>query len=438
MITDIFEQKLQVTQHKLAVLQQQAEQLPTEQEAMLSALVEELSVSMEELQVTAEELHANNRALHDTHQALATEHLHYQELFELSPDAHLVTDLRGVIQQANRKAVDLLNINQKFLVGKPLVVFLAAASQPKFHSLLTQLEELQSDQRPKQIELHIRPRNNSPFWAAVKVDVIYSRQHQTISLYWVIRNISQQKHTEIALQTNEQCYRSIVEEQPDLICRMLADGTITFVNPAFCLYFERTLEELLGQNFITLAAAEDQEAILKKLAELSHPGQVGRIEHRAILASGTVRWLQWDHRLLLSNQGHLIEFQSTGRDISNYKQTQQEIENTLQHQELLLQDINHYINNDLQGIQNNLQGIKNSMLKLHAMKIEGMQTSDRLKNCQDRVSMLSRMHSKLYHANNLGTINFAHYVSSLVPDLLEIYKTGTNSINGVAELRDES
>ena len=47
------------------------------------------------------------------------------EQFEFTPDAHLVTDRRGNIEQANAAAAVLLGVRKEFLVGKPLPFFVA-------------------------------------------------------------------------------------------------------------------------------------------------------------------------------------------------------------------------------------------------------------------------------------------------------------------------
>jgi PAS domain S-box-containing protein len=44
-------------------------------------------------------------------------------LFEFVPDAYWLTDINGTIQEANRAAGSLLNISPRFLIGKPLSVF---------------------------------------------------------------------------------------------------------------------------------------------------------------------------------------------------------------------------------------------------------------------------------------------------------------------------
>ena len=45
--------------------------------------------------------------------------------------------------------------------------------------------------------------------------------------------------TEEALVNSEQLYRAIVEDQTEFICRFRPDGTLSFVNEAFCRYLRK-------------------------------------------------------------------------------------------------------------------------------------------------------------------------------------------------------
>ena len=53
----------------------------------------------------------------------------------------------------------------------------------------------------------------------------------------------------MALKASEERYRSIVEDQIELICRFGSDGIISFANEAYCHYFNKTLQELTGRRF---------------------------------------------------------------------------------------------------------------------------------------------------------------------------------------------
>jgi PAS domain S-box-containing protein len=50
----------------------------------------------------------------------------------------------------------------------------------------------------------------------------------------------------MAEKQSEERYRAIVENQIEMICFYQADGTITFVNAAYCRYFNKNQEELIG------------------------------------------------------------------------------------------------------------------------------------------------------------------------------------------------
>ena len=65
-------------------------------------------------------------------------------------------------------------------------------------------------------------------------------------------DITERRLAEKGLRASEERYRTIVEEQTELICRYRPDTTLTFVNEAYCRYFGRAREELIGQELPTL------------------------------------------------------------------------------------------------------------------------------------------------------------------------------------------
>ena len=50
-------------------------------------------------------------------------------------------------------------------------------------------------------------------------------------------DMTEQKHLEESLRISEQRYRSVVEDQTELICRYLPDGRLSFVNDAYLRYY---------------------------------------------------------------------------------------------------------------------------------------------------------------------------------------------------------
>ncbi|MBE9010106.1 PAS domain S-box protein [Pseudanabaenaceae cyanobacterium LEGE 13415] len=159
--------------------------------------LEELFSALEELSIAEEELRQQNEMLVAAQSEIEMERQRYQELFEFAPDAYLVTDLYGVIREANRAAVRLFNVTHRYLIRKPLVSFIPEEQRQAFRSVLNQLPAIQ---RVQEWELMARGRNTEPFTAAITVETVLDRQGEPTVLRWLIRDITSRKRSEAQLQ----------------------------------------------------------------------------------------------------------------------------------------------------------------------------------------------------------------------------------------------
>ena len=73
--------------------------------------------------------------------------------------------------------------------------------------------------------------------------------------YHLQREITEQKQREESPQKSAQHY-AIVEPQTELICRFLPDGTLTFVNDAYCSDFSQSREQLIERKFVMALISE--------------------------------------------------------------------------------------------------------------------------------------------------------------------------------------
>ena len=122
-----------------------------------------------------------------------------------------------------------------------------------------------------------------------------------------------------ALQESEERYRNVVEDQTEFICCFKPDGTHNFVNDAYCRYFGMQRAQIIGRRFIPKIPEGDRELIRSHFASLTGRHPVGTVEHRIVLPDGSVRWHQWSDRAIFNETGALVEYQSVGRDITDWK-----------------------------------------------------------------------------------------------------------------------
>jgi len=135
--------------------------------------------------------------------------------------------------------------------------------------------------------------------------------------------LQEQRRTADELRASQEQYRAVVEDQTELICRFRPDGTLTFVNGAFCRAMGRTAAELLGGFFWTFVPPEPRDAQSTLLAGLSPDRPVLSWEHR-LLAGDDNRWEQWRIRATFDDAGRVTDYQAVGRDISERKRAEEE------------------------------------------------------------------------------------------------------------------
>ena len=135
-------------------------------------------------------------------------------------------------------------------------------------------------------------------------------------------DITERRLAEEGLRASEERYRTIVEEQTELICRYQPDTTLTFVNEAYCRYFGRAREELIGKSFLPLIPDEARQAALAHVQSLCEHRRIERYEHPVNGAHGEIRWQQWVDHLILDDSGRILELQAVGRDITQHKEAE--------------------------------------------------------------------------------------------------------------------
>ncbi len=118
---------------------------------------------------------------------------------------------------------------------------------------------------------------------------------------------------ERALLENASLYRSVIEQNPDLLCRFLPGGKIRFVNDSYANFTGSKSRDSGDNNFISLLPEDEREKIVERLHNLSPLNPEILIEHAIRKVDGSFPRIQWNYRAIFNTDGDIIEYQTAGR-----------------------------------------------------------------------------------------------------------------------------
>jgi len=209
----------------------------------------DLTKALAALRAAGEELHQQNEELVATRQFAEEQWRRYEELFEQAPDAYVVTDPLGVIQEVNRAAVALLHVPER-PVGEPLLLLVDAPDHPALLQLLD---------RPTpapRTEVCLLPKSGAPIRADVSATEVRAPGGERRGLRFRLRNLSHVEHTTQALRENEEFSRTIFEHSFSAVFILDDDGRILEANPAAVSLTGLDRGQLLGRRLTELLLAD--------------------------------------------------------------------------------------------------------------------------------------------------------------------------------------
>ena len=163
-------------------------------EAELMRRNEALQEAVEALQVAQEDLMLMRLAVEGERQR-------YQQLFEFATDGYLVTDINGVLREANNAGLARLNITYQHMQGKILSNYVDFDSRIRFRAFLQRIAL--TDAR-LEWEGRITPRHGPPVDVVLTACRMPDAGGHQYELRWLLRDVTERKRLEQARQMDQQ------------------------------------------------------------------------------------------------------------------------------------------------------------------------------------------------------------------------------------------
>lgn len=248
-----------------------------------------------------------------------------RRLIESSGAGVLVINISGYITYANRALCNMTGYSREKLSGKYFADYILENDRPAVLDVFN--KGLTADCTGAMLEFRVVHSNGSIVWCSSSPSRIV---HNGIVTGYnsLIQDITGRKNLEEALRESERKYRAVVEDQLEMICRFIPDGTITFANSAFCRFYGKTSSDIVGKSYLSLIP-EDQYPFFTAAIEelLAEPHRViYDIQHYS--RGGVSRWMEQTFRALAGENNQVEKFQVVFRDITDRKRAEQALKDS--------------------------------------------------------------------------------------------------------------
>jgi two-component system cell cycle sensor histidine kinase/response regulator CckA len=265
--------------------------------------------------------------------------LYLERVLASAPDAIVTLDKQHKIREWNQGAEKLFGYSVEEAVGHDLDELISGSNPKTFREAISLTQQVLAGEPVPPTEVTRYRKDGTPVDAILAGSPVL-HGGELIGVVATYTDITGRKHAEEALRRSEARYRAVVEDQTELISRLLPDGTLTFVNDAYCRFLGKRWEELIGRSFLPPIAEEDRPNVEAALASLSREAPVVTVEDRVIAANGEERLLRWTNRAIFDEQGDLVEIQSVGRDITERQRAEEALRESEEKYRNLVENIN--------------------------------------------------------------------------------------------------
>ncbi|MEA1970540.1 MAG: transporter substrate-binding domain-containing protein [Thermodesulfobacteriota bacterium] len=256
------------------------------------------------------------------------------------------------------------------------------------------------------------------------------------TVFFLVRNLNARKRIEESLRKSETRYRLLAENVADVIWTVDMDLRFDYISPSVFGLMGYTPEEFMDMTldgYMTSASLElcykaFEEELALEASGRADPDRTRVLELEHICKNGSIVWVEMNMSPLRDADGRWTRILGVTRDITDRRRAKEQINQSLKEKEILLRELHHRVNNNMQMIL--------SMLSMQSQKISDEKTLNVLKALEGRIRSVSIIHEKIYRSKDISTINFREYIDSLASYLYQTHRVNSNLIKFTPNVDD--
>lgn len=192
-----------------------------------------------------------------------------------------------------------------------------------------------------------------------------------------------------------------------------------YVSDRWCAIHCLNREDVLADADVVndLVHPDDRERFLESNRKALRGHQPFQWEGRYFTGDGRLLWLRIESAPAVFEDGD-VRFFGVTQDITERKQSEQEIQELLAERDLLIREIQHRIKNNINTMS--------SLISLQAQSLEHPAAVAALEEAGNRLSSLGVLYDHLYAAGSHGQASLQQYLRQLMSNEIQVFPRGSD------------
>jgi len=342
----------------------------------------------------------------------------YYKIFRITANMLAISRMKdGIFMQVNDAFMTILGYSRDELIGKSsLEIGLFVNAQDR----VNMVKALEQHRQIRNVEIRFRAKDGRV------VDTLFSADTLTINneacLLTMAIDITGTKQAEENLRESNQRLNQLAEQSRTVAWEINPEGLYTYVSQVSELVFGFSPGELINKKYFYDLHPADQRNALKALTfeTIARKKPFVGYENPILTKDGRVVWVSTNGLPMLKADGTLLGYRGSDTDITQRRQMEEALRNSLREKESLIREIHHRVKNNMQIIS--------SLLQLQANQVGDDVVRLLFTEAKDRIRSMSLVHEKLYKTGQVETIDLGAYANDLVINLFRSHGISHNRV----------
>lgn len=284
----------------------------------------------------------------------------------------------------------------------------------------------------RRFETHfVDPMGRRSDWE-VFLNPVFSAEGKTLEVAGVGHDITEKKLRELQMAEQAARIKSFYESTSSLIYTLNSDFVLTGFNEVYQKVTERDFGKTptVGRMIIEDVREHFPEKEFNYFVDAhlnALRGIAQQYDYKIYDPFGNAVYYHVSLDPVRRPDGSIREVLYLSSDITEARQAQKKIIQSLREKEILIKEIHHRVKNNLQVVS--------SMLNLQRSYLTDPDFTEVFNEIQNRVKSMSFIHEILYNTEDFSTLDFRRYLQELISNLKQSYsgKTGNKEVSLEAE-----